>query len=207
MYCPNCGTALPEGTNVCAACGQAYLPSRPKKRSHFWRNFLILLLIMSVVGGTAAGIYYFTRPKEPPKSNEELIHICIDRFEESYNNGDLKGVIACLSAKRQKQIKSIINLMNAVSFGIGCGPINISSAIDLYDLFGLSVGSVSDEELLRVETHSISFTDAGGADVCADISFQFAYGTQEVGTVILKMVKEKGKWYIDNMIPYEEGES
>ena len=138
--------------------------------------------------------------KEPPKSDEELINERIDEFLYCYNSGDFDGAVECFDKKTRNTLKSTLNVTKtALGAFSGCHPIiGMTSSLNYADLFGMSVGMVSDGDLLKFEDRKITLNDSE-AYVNAKMLYNTEYYSQEIDDTIIVMKREKGNWYISNI--------
>jgi len=74
----------------------------------------------------------------------------------------------------------------------------MTSSLNYADLFGMSVGMVSDGDLLKFEDRKITLNDSE-AYVNAKMLYNTEYYSQEIDDTIIVMKREKGNWYISNI--------
>lgn len=127
------------------------------------------------------------------KTDEELINNRIESFIEAYNVGDMDGVLECLDSKTKNTFESAMNMSNAL---IGKTGFNIN----LSDIFGFTVGMISEGDLLKVSKININFTSDETADVNTVLSYSDKTGTGDFDEkVIISMKKEKSDWFIEDI--------
>ncbi|MBO5317081.1 MAG: hypothetical protein J6A74_01400 [Oscillospiraceae bacterium] len=124
------------------------------------------------------------------KSDRELIQDRVDVFLSAYNAGDMEETLECFDAKTRNTYKSAMNVGNAL---IGMTGLNIG----LGDIFGLGVGLLSDEEMLRLEEMEIEILSDTEAVVSAKLYFE-SYEESSVKDICLTLVKENGDWYFES---------
>lgn len=212
MYCLNCGKQLPANAKFCNHCGtkqnvsdtensvsesqsmatpqpnqnqqpvqmNAQFNKPPKKKRKIFA-VLAVIVCFSLVAVFLAQ-YFF-------KSDEQLINERIDKFLNAYNSGDMSGVVSCFDAKTRNQFQGILNIGNALIGGSTGFGINIS------DLFGISVGSVSDEDILKATDRVITFKSDSLATVTITLSYKDNYSSMS-DKAVLTMVKEGRDWFI-----------
>lgn len=143
---------------------------------------VLLVSILIMLNFTACNMW---------KSDEELITDRFNMFVLAYNNGDMDAVIECLDTKSQNIINATINIGEGVFSGLT--GFDLSSE----DLFALGMGFMS-EDPLSVQISSIEITSETSAIVNLTMSLKEEnMGVEETESGVLKMVKEKGDWYID----------
>ncbi len=118
------------------------------------------------------------------KSDTKKIEERIEQFSAQYNDGDLEGVLECFDTKTRNMLSGTIGLGSSFL------------GFNMNDLFGLSVGLLSDEDLLYITIDSIEVDGSKGV-VYARIGFR-GYMSQE-SDVVIHMAKEGFKWYISDM--------
>jgi hypothetical protein len=156
-----------------------------KKHSSFIS--VIALVIIAV------GVFIYLNPSLV-KSDRELIESRIEKFADAYNDGDLDKALDCMDSKTKNTYKSAVNITNSLIGKTGFGA-------DIRDLFGLSVGSLSDGDMLDIDITGVEFADSGRANVKADLTFRaktLNRNETEDGITIV-MVKENGDWFINDM--------
>lgn len=138
------------------------------------------------------------------KSDEELIEARINRFLTAYNTGDLDAVIECLDAKTRNTYKSTMNLVENIG-GALLGKVtetkiglNLSDLFDFSDLFGISVGTISEDDILTVDIQEIIIEDETHATVNVTISYNTNIADLSEDAYFT-MLKENGDWYIKNL--------
>ncbi len=127
------------------------------------------------------------------KSDEEQIVSRIDEFTNAYNDGDLDGVLACLDAKTRKTCESMKNLSESIGGAV------LGFSFDLSDLFGISIGFASDDDVLSFDIQEISMEDDKES---ATVSAQLKYNdrlSENDEFATFYMVKENGEWYIKDL--------
>lgn len=142
------------------------------------KKLLLILALICVVAYLIFGTSLF-------KSDEDKIRDRIDSFATAYNTGDMDETIECLDAKTRNMYQSILGI--AGSF----------LPVDLGDLFGLSVGVVSEGELLQIHVKQIQI-QGDTAKAYADMRYEDIYG-QQSDAVIFIMVKESNDWFIKDI--------
>lgn len=126
-------------------------------------------------------------------TDEEKIENRIECFLEAYNSGDINGVLDCMDSQTKNTYKSAMNITNAVSGKMG---IDVSFS----DLFGLSVGIMSDGDMLALDNMQTEILSDESAKVYADMSYHDKVtknGTPQ--KVCIVMQKEKSDWFIRDM--------
>lgn len=128
------------------------------------------------------------------KSDDVIIENRIDKFLKNYNSGDYDGVLDCLDLKTKNTYKSVSNIGNAI---IGKTGFKISLA----DLFGISVGVLSSDDLLKVSDMNINIISENNAEVKAVLSYKndAASAFNSTINVCFVMVKENNDWFIKDL--------
>lgn len=123
------------------------------------------------------------------KSDEAMIEDRMNTFVSAFNSGDMEAVLECFDAKTRNAYKAI--------FSIGDGLIGMTGfEVGLSDLFGLSVGLVSEGELLQVEDLQITInSESSRATVTGSLCYSDVANSYDQ-TIQLTMVKENGDWFI-----------
>ena len=130
------------------------------------------------------------------KSDEKTIEDTIEDFVKAYNAGDMDSVLETFSYKKRTALKSYMELINGIGFGLG----GFSAGLDASAIFGISVSSVSDDEdMMELEIIDIDVDeDEEGATVEVEAVFNTKY-SEEYYEGEFFMVKEDDEWYIDDM--------
>ena len=171
-----------------------------KKIILFLLTALLLYMALDLYGEQIISTITAFFEKEPQKSDEELINERIDEFLYCYNSGDFDGAVDCFDKKTRNTLKSTLNVTkSALGALAGCHPIiGMTSALNYADLFGMSVGMISDDDLLKFENRKITINNSE-AYVTTKMSYNTEYYSQEVDDTIIVMKCEKGNWYISNI--------
>lgn len=141
----------------------------------------ILLFILSVV----LAAFCLTACQ----SDEVKIENRVNEMITAFNTGDMEGVLDCYDAKTRNANKALLNIGSEL-FGM------TGFDVGLADLFGLTVGLMSDGELLVVEDMQISVNSNGTrATVELTLNYKDVSNTDTVYQQ-LTMVKENGDWYV-----------
>ena len=120
-------------------------------------------------------------------TDEELIEARIIVFCDSYNDGDWEGVLECLDAKSRNTIEGTLNLVGGILGGIS-----------MSDLFGMSVGFISEGDLLEVEVSEVKLVSDTSAIATVKMKYEDKYSsTSEI--LYFVMLYEDGGLYIQNM--------
>lgn len=127
----------------------------------------------------------------PGKSDEELINDRLEEFLTAYNAGDWNATLDCLDAKTRNTYKSLANITDMF---IGKAGLDLK----LSDLFGLSVGLASKNNILTLSDITIDIYNDTDAIVYATMNYSDSLSDLSE-TVSFNMVKENGNWFIKNM--------
>ena len=78
MYCPYCGTVVPEGSRFCLNCGREMFqqPAQPKKKKA--GKIIVIFLIFAIIAvGAVLGVTLYEREKakEEKEKEEEIVEI------------------------------------------------------------------------------------------------------------------------------------
>ena len=122
------------------------------------------------------------------KTDSEKIEERINEFSSAYNSGDFDGVLDCLDSKTRNTLRATLNITQ----GITGMKFNIS------DLFSVSVGVMSENDILNLKILKINITDKENATVNATMNYKDKI-QQQSNNVVFTMVKEKGNWYIKDL--------
>ena len=173
-------------------------------------SILLILSFASTTAGartgnkqTSADVTLFSVGKTKKKttkviSDQTLIKRRIKSFCKAYNAGDMNGVLDCLDQRTRNACKATLDIVNAVvseKTGID---------IDLTDLFSISVGAISDEDLLRVgkiKTVAISEDSAQINAIMAFYSNIKSANSKEKVQILMK--KEGSDWFIRDIVSRE----
>ena len=130
------------------------------------------------------------------KSDEKTIEDTVEDFIKAYNAGDMDALTETLSYKKRTALKSYMELINGIGFGMG----GFSVGLDASAIFGISVSSVSaDEDMMELEIIDIDIDeDEESATVEVEAIFNTKY-SEEYYEGEFFMVKEDDEWYIDDM--------
>lgn len=123
------------------------------------------------------------------QNDETRIANRVDEMIAAFNSGDMEGVLDCYDAKTRNANKALLEIGNGL-FGM------TGLEIGLTELFGLTVGLVSDGDLLVIDDMQISI-DSNGTKATVELTLNYKDVSNE-DTVYqqLTMVKENGDWYI-----------
>lgn len=123
------------------------------------------------------------------QSDEEMIEDRVYAILDAFNSGDMEAVLDCYDAKTRNANKALMN--------IGDGLLGMAGLdVGLTDLFGLTVGLMSDVELVRVEDMQISInSDKTQATVVGNLYYTDVDGSWGM-PLELTLIKENGDWYI-----------
>lgn len=141
---------------------------------------LVLLLCLCVsLAGCAA-----------PKSDEQKIQDRLNAFCFAVNSGDLEGALNCLNASSRNAYKSMAGIFGSLTSSL----LGIDMAGLLVNMFGLSVGTMTDGEMLQMDVNSVSIN---GNKATVNVTMHYHdTQTKGSGTQDMTMVKENGDWYI-----------
>lgn len=125
------------------------------------------------------------------KSDEELIELKINQFLKAYNSGDMDSVLECLDSKTRNTYESAMNIGNAL---IGKSGFKIG----ISDLFGIAVGTISEEDILTISEINIAIKNETEATVDVTLAYKDNISdTKE--SAYFTMVKEDNEWFIKNL--------
>ncbi len=139
------------------------------------------------------------------KSDEELISARIDAFLTAFNTGDFDGVLACMDAKSRNQCQALANMLEGIKLGFSAGGVSVSGSLNMADLFGFSIGSISKDDLMNMETVELKIQDGKYATLYTNLSYSVDIGSPE-GNIKFELKKENGDWFISDMLPYDVSE-
>ena len=123
------------------------------------------------------------------QSDEQKIEARVYAIVDAFNSGDMEAVLDCYDAKTRNANKALMNIGGGL---LGMAGIDVGLA----DLFGLTVGLMSDGELVRVEDMQISINgDNTRAEVSATLYYHDIEGGYDM-PLELTLIKEDGDWYI-----------
>lgn len=125
------------------------------------------------------------------KSDETLIRDRIAAFVRCYNDGDMSGAIACCSAKTRNALSATIGLLELA------GSSFLGTQIKITDLFSISVGAMSNGDLLKIDVDSISVSGKR-ATANATLHYQDVRSAQSAKLTVA-LCKEGNDWYIEDM--------
>ena len=129
------------------------------------------------------------------KSDEELIKNRIEKFSYAYNTGDLNAIIECFDTKSRNKYKAAINIAENIG-GAVLGKLSKSGlGLNIADLFGFSVGTVSNDDLLNIEIIQINILDEQNASIEVKMGYKDKMSDFSTNAVFT-MLKENGDWYI-----------
>lgn len=150
------------------------------KHRRFLAVIMVLFLCFSLLSACTS-----------PKSDEELIESRINNFIKAYNSGDIDAVLDCLDAKTKNTYKAAMNIGNVLIGKTGFG-------ISLADLFGISIGIMSEDDVLTISNISISISSDTSATVYVTLGYKDKMSdTQE--KAFFTMIKEDDDWFIKNL--------
>lgn len=150
------------------------------KQRKFLAVIMALFLCFSLLSACAS-----------PKSDKELIESRINSFLKAYNSGDMDAVLECLDAKTKNTYKAAMNIGNVLIGKTGFG-------IKLSDLFGISVGTMSEDDILTISDTTINMVDDTKATVDVTLGYKDKISdTQE--KAFFTMIKEDNDWFIKNL--------
>lgn len=123
------------------------------------------------------------------QSDEVMIENRVYDIIEAFNSGDMEAVLDCYDAKTRNANKALVNIGGGL---LGMAGLDVGFA----DLFGLTVGLMSDGELLQVQDVQISVnSNSTRADVKAMLHYADINGSYDM-PLELSLIKENGDWYI-----------
>ena len=133
-----------------------------------------------------------------PKSDEQKIQERIDKFLQSYNTGDLDGVLECLDSKTRNTAQAMVNIANNIGGALLSEATGLGLGLNLSDLFSLGIG-LSSGDFLNVQVKSITITDSTNAyaDITLGMNEQISSESAE-GRFIL--IKEGDDWFIKDLV-------
>ncbi len=149
-----------------------------------YKKSFVAFMVLSLCFSLLTSCFYF-------KSDEELIESRIDRFLDAYNSGDMDEVLECLDSKTKNTFKASAAFGNALIGKTGFD-------YTLSDLFSLSIGVVSEDDILTVSDISISMVSDDKATVDVTLSYKDKLSDIQEKAVFT-MVKEDGDWFIKNL--------
>lgn len=124
------------------------------------------------------------------KSDEELIELKINQFLNAYNSGDMDSVLECLDSKTRNTYESAMNIGNAL---IGKSGFKIG----ISDLFGIAVGTISEEDILTISEINIAIKNETEATVDVTLAYKDKI-SDTTEAAYFTMVKEDNEWFINN---------
>lgn len=132
------------------------------------------------------------------KSDEDKINDTLDKFEDAYQSGDMEGVMSVLDSQERAESKVLFGLAEKFiphfdanlfySAGVEIGDIEIK--------FNDRKINILSDEKAEVETNFYE-----SSKVSAFITDQKSEKTYPIKVI---MVKEKGKWFIDDIVQVEQ---
>lgn len=129
----------------------------------------------------------------------ELIINRLQSFSSAYNEGDLSGVLDCMDALGD-QTAGGIELVGTV------GEVFDVYIPDFFELFGLSMDLLSDEDVLTFYIWTIEVR-ADRALSVVTMTYSCYNGLIEQGVDFYYLcTKENGEWYISGMLEKADGE-
>ncbi len=151
-----------------------------------FKNTIILTIAAIMIAINIAGC-------SENKTDEEMIKSRVESFFEEYNAGDMEGVLECMDSKTKNTYESATNMIDALIGKTGY-------SINLSDMFGFSVGVISEGNLFEVGDMNITLTSDETADVSTVLSYsdKTDKGNSEE-KVIISMKKEKSDWFIEDI--------
>lgn len=154
-----------------------------KKKFNIISVFLIIILTFTFLSGCVG----------KQTSDSELIQARIDSFLDAYNSGNMDTVLECMDSKTKNTYKSAMNLTNALIGKTGF-------KIDLSDIFSLSVGLISDDDLLTFDDIDIKIISDDSAEVYGTLSYQDKSKINNSSEkVCFIMKKESSDWFIQDI--------
>lgn len=123
------------------------------------------------------------------KSDEQKIEDRLNQFLFAFNTGDMEAVLDCYDAKTRNANKAILGLGNNL---LGDSLLGMS----FQGLFALSVGLMSEGELLRVEDVVVEIHSSGTRATVSATLYYEDYSESHNSQIQLTMIKENGDWYI-----------
>lgn len=125
------------------------------------------------------------------KSDEELIESRIDQFLKAYNAGDMEAILDCLDTKTKNTYEAAMNIGNILIGKTGFD-------INLSDLFSISVGTMSEGDILTISDTTINISDDTKATVYVTLGYKDKMNdTQE--KAFFTMIKEDNDWFINDL--------
>lgn len=138
---------------------------------------LLFTLLISAVGCSAE------------ISDEEKISQRIQTFSKDYNNGDLEGVLRSFDAKTRNTYQAAFNVADALIGG------TTGFSASLYDLWGLGIAVVPQDEVLSISILEIAMD----SETAATVTVQLGLHDAGEGQKYFSIVKEDGDWFIANL--------
>jgi len=190
-YCSQCGRALNEGEVFCPSCGTRIeeskqvanisyqipnvpTPERKKGTPRIVTAFVISLFLIGVC-------VYVLNMSSPEKT--------LNKFEKSYNNMDVDGMMRCLEPNAQAIFKGATALLSGIS-GYNVNDI-LSGVVGLADYYT----DEASRPKVNFKVKSIDYTTENRAVV--HVNYSFYDGQQsDAGSDVIYMVKVNGKWYL-----------
>ncbi len=125
------------------------------------------------------------------KSDEDLIRSRIAEFVRCYNSGDMSGALACCSAKTRNALAAVVSLLEQAGGSL------LGAKVKMSDLFSVSVGAMSDGDMLQVDVDSIS---VNGDRATAKATMRYKdVRTAQSAQLVVALCKEGNDWYIEDM--------
>lgn len=131
-------------------------------------------------------------------TDEELIEVRIDSFVTAYNNGDINAVLECFDTKTRNTYKLAMSFTENIGGAFLKDITGLGIDVSLSDLFGFSVGIISDDDLLSAEISNINISDEENAAVDVTLSYKDMQSELSEDCTFI-MLKEDGDWFIKDL--------
>ncbi|MBR3592838.1 MAG: zinc-ribbon domain-containing protein [Clostridia bacterium] len=211
MFCPNCGTQIPNNSAFCMNCGKPINPSPAQQQSvqqpvyqppvqtslpqqsparimntnisvKKSKGYLFALIPLVIV---LVGAIIFLCANFF-KSDEQKIRDRLDTFSESCNDGDIEEMINCFDKKTRKTYDMSLGLVEGIFGGMTGFDLPIG---DMFEIFGMQEMKGSMNVQIDIESIEIN-----GNDAVVKVTL-YSEGEAEAEEII--MCKEDDDWYID----------
>lgn len=213
MTCKHCGASYDEGAHFCPECGgnvsspvpifssdekqrkapdlrsaaagksfkKAGAAVQKMLRNRVAKWIAIILAAAVITGGIIAVVVM-------PNDEEQIVSRLND-FAASYNEGDLDGMIKCLTPENQRAMESAMKLGSALGSGL------LGVDMDVRDLMGSVMGFSQAVPGLQTTMYIKVYEISVSSDTSASADIAMCYGgIEDRGTISMKKVD--GDWYI-----------
>lgn len=152
------------------------------------RSILLIILVLVL---TAALILLSSFLFKALKTDEDLIADRIDSFLKAYNSGDMNKVFENLDSKTRNTYGALLNVGNMLIGKTGYG-------VSLSDIFSISVGFISEDDILTVSDLKITIESETKATAKCVLSYSDKL-TSKKEEAVFKLIKEDKDWFIRDL--------